>query len=53
MEVLLLTVFLSLLLALVFLMFFVFQNKKNYLGSVEQDALRPLTQEKTEVVSRK
>ena len=52
MKVLLLTVFLSLLLAVLFLLFFILQYKSNNLGNNEQNALRPLDQEKTKTVSR-
>ena len=41
MNVLILTVFLSLLLASLFLLFFVRERRTQELGSPEQDALRP------------
>jgi hypothetical protein len=41
MNVLILTVFLSLLLALLFLLFFVRERRTEGLSSPEQDALRP------------
>jgi hypothetical protein len=45
MNVLILTVFLSLLLALLFLLFFVRERKSHDFSSPEQDALRPFDTE--------
>lgn len=53
MKVLLLTVFLSLLLAVLFLLFFILQHKNKGLSNNEQNALRPLDDETSRVVSRK
>ena len=53
MKVLLLTVFLSLLLAVLFLLFFILQHKSKGLSNIEQSALRPLDKEESKVVSRK
>ncbi len=53
MKVLLLTVFLSLLLAVLFLLFFIMQYKNKDLNTIEQNALRPLDKEESKIVSRK
>ena len=53
MKVLLLTVFLSLLLSVLFLLFFILQRRNKASKGIEQNALRPLENEKSEVVSRK
>lgn len=45
MNVLLLTVFLSMLLASLFLLFFLHERRSQELGSPEQDALRPFDTE--------
>jgi hypothetical protein len=45
MDVLILTVFLSLLLASLFLLFFIRERRTQGLGSPEQDALRPFDKE--------
>lgn len=46
MNVLILTVFLSTLLAALFLLFFIQERRSNLHASPEQDALRPFTFEK-------
>ncbi len=48
MNVLILTVFLSLLLASLFLLFFLRERRTEGLGSPEQDALRPFDNETPE-----
>ncbi len=48
MNVLILTVFLSLLLASLFLLFFIREHRTQGLGSPEQDALRPFDLETPE-----
>lgn len=53
MKVLVLTVFLSLLLALLFLIFFMLERRNKELSSPEQDALRPFDHEIPKVASRK
>lgn len=47
MEILLLTVFLSLLLAVLFLMLFLRDRKADHVTCAEQEALRPLESEST------
>jgi hypothetical protein len=53
MNILLLTVFLSLLLALLFLLFFIRERRTQGLSSPEQDALRPFDLEKPHQASRR
>ncbi|WP_269522778.1 hypothetical protein [Coraliomargarita parva] len=53
MKVLLLTVFLSLLLAGIFLACFIRERRSKHLGTPEQDALRPFDLEKPKIVLRK
>lgn len=53
MKVLLLTVFLSLLLAVLFLLLFIFQHKNKNFSNHDQNALRPLDEEKSKVTPRK
>ncbi|CAA6679120.1 MULTISPECIES: hypothetical protein [unclassified Lentimonas] len=53
MKVLLLTVFLSLLLAALFLLFFLLERRGKALSSPEQDALRPFDNETPIAAPRK
>jgi hypothetical protein len=53
MKILLLTVFLSLLLAALFLLFFLLERRGKILTSPEQDALRPFDNEIPRDASRK
>jgi hypothetical protein len=52
MNVLILTVFLSTLLAALFLLFFIQDRRNNEHGSPEQDALRPFNFEKPRETSK-
>lgn len=53
MNVLILTVFLSLLLASLFLLFFVRERRTQGFGSPEQDALRPFDSETPKTATRR
>ncbi len=53
MNVLLLTVFLSLLLAALFLLFFLHERRTQGICSPEQDALRPFDSETPKTASRR
>ena len=53
MNVLLLTVFLSLLLAALFLLLFLRERRSDHTGSPEQDALRPFETETPRIALRR